>query len=265
MSNNWLSRPKPNPDAPLRLFCLPYAGGGVSIFRRWVTYLPDTVELCSVQLPGRETRISDEPFTDLRNLASTLADAIRPELKRPFALFGHSMGALVSYELARQLSTQYGLTPEHLFLSGRRPPHLQTKEPPLHTLGDRDFLLALDRRYGGVPSVMWQNDEFRSLMLPALRADIRLVETYQLATIEPLSCPITAYGGLEDRLVEREDLAAWSKYTSGSFAIRMFAGDHFYLNQAPVPLCDSVADELRRTRSKRNNIANQENHSAFVH
>ena len=242
--NSWMTCRKPIPQARLRLFCFPYAGGGVSIFRAWSDGLPADVEVCPVQLPGRGTRLMEPPFTRLSPLIQALAQALFPLLDKPFAFFGHSLGALVSFELARQLRRQYAVQPVRLFISADRAPQIPNRDPPVHNLPEGEFLLEL-RRLNGTPSEVLEDEELRQIMLPLLRADFAVYETYGYSTEPPLNCPISAFGGLQDHRVSRGDLEAWRDQTSVSFSLRMFPGDHFFLNTTQPVVLRALSQELR--------------------
>jgi medium-chain acyl-[acyl-carrier-protein] hydrolase len=243
-SDSWITRRKPSPQARLRLFCFPYAGGGVSIFRAWSDGLPADVEVCPVQLPGRGTRLMEPPFTRLSPLIEALTQALFPLLDKPFAFFGHSLGALVSFELARQLRRQYAVQPVRLFISADRAPQIPNRDPPIHSLSEGEFLVEL-RRLNGTPREVLEDEELRQIMLPLLRADFAVYETYGYRTEPPLNCPISAFGGLQDHRVNRGDLEAWRDQTSVSFSLRMFPGDHFFLNTTLPVLLRVLSQELR--------------------
>ena len=156
--NRWVSCFKPNPQAKLRLFCFHYAGGGASVFRTWSDSLPESVEVCAIELPGRGMRLRESPFTQLEPLVQHLASTLLPYLDKPFAFFGHSMGGLVSFELTRLLRTEYGVSPVHLFVSGHRAPQVPDPDPPIHTLPESEFLQEL-RRFNGTPEAVLKNAE----------------------------------------------------------------------------------------------------------
>jgi medium-chain acyl-[acyl-carrier-protein] hydrolase len=240
----WIVCRKPNPQARLRLFCFPYAGTGAAIFRNWSDGLPEDIEVCPVQFPGRGTRQMESPFTQLRPLVQALAHDLVPLLDRPFAFFGHSLGALVGFELARELSKQAGVQPVRLFVSGDRAPQLPSRHRPIHTLPAGEFLDEL-RRLNGTPSQVLENLELMQIMLPVLRADFSVYESYVYATEPPLKCFISGFGGLQDDRVSRTDLEAWRDQTSDSFSLRMFPGDHFYLNSTRPLLLQLLSQELR--------------------
>jgi medium-chain acyl-[acyl-carrier-protein] hydrolase len=226
--DRWLPRPRRGGDQPVRLFCLPYAGGGASIYRRWSEDFPPGIDVCPIHLPGRESRLMEPAFTDVAPLVASLAEALVPYLDRPFALFGHSMGGLIGFELTRHLARAGQPTPAHLFVSASRAPHLPRRGDDIHELSDAAFIDAV-RRMAGTPERVLQVPELVQLMLPGLRADFELVETYRYGAGEPLAGPISAFGGVGDDMVDRADLSSWAEQTSGPFALRMLPGNHFFL------------------------------------
>lgn len=232
MSDAWIQRFAPRPQAPVRLFCLTHAGASAAVYRPWALEMPPEVEVLAVQLPGHGHRMREPVLDRMEDIVRGVAQAMLPLLDRPFALFGHSMGAVVSAELARHLQEAEGRVPAHLFVSGRRPPHWPSPEPPLHTLSDTAFVDEIQRRYGGIPPEVAQQADVMALLLPALRADIRALETH-LAPVgrAPLGCPVSVFGGTQDPLTPREHLEGWRDETQGPFALRMLPGDHFYLAQ----------------------------------
>ena len=247
VSTPWITYYKPNPRARLRLFCFPYAGGGTAVFRAWVDKMPDTVEVCPVQLPGRETRLMEAPFNRLSTLVRAAAQALLPYLEKPFAFFGHSMGALVSFELARQLRRRHDLEPAHLFVSGRWPPQLPDKSDPNYDLPDAQFMKEL-QSLNGTPKEVLDHPALMALMLPMLRADFEVCQTYRYVDEPPLNCPLTVFGGLQDE-TDRKSLETWREQTTASFSLRMLPGDHFFLHTARAQLIRIVAQELSGTTS----------------
>jgi len=225
------------------LVCFAHSGAGASTFTPWATVLPPAIEVCAVQLPGRETRLAELPFTRLEPLLSALLDAIGPQLAgRAYAFFGHSMGALVSFELARRLQAQ-GAGPVHLFVSGHPAPHLPDREPPIHALPEDQFLARL-RQLNGTPPEVLEHPELRALLIPLLRADFAVCDHYTFTPGERLTCSLSAFGGLQDPHARRDELEAWRVHTCATFAVRLFPGDHFYLNSARPLLLRMVAREL---------------------
>jgi surfactin synthase thioesterase subunit len=247
----WLVRYRPGLHERLRLFCLPHAGTGASQFRAWQSQVPLDVAVYGVQLPGRESRLRERSYTRLSALVAALADVMSPHLDVPFALFGHSMGAWICFELARELRRRYDAAPVHLFVSGRRAPHLPSQHSALHRLSDADFVQALVQRYGGIPEMVLRDPELLQLFLPILRADLTLVETYQYAHEPPLDCPLTVFGGANDATVGPAELAAWSDETGGPFALRMLPGDHFFVQSAREAVLCTISAHLRRSMATR--------------
>jgi surfactin synthase thioesterase subunit len=233
----------PSAETRLRLLCFPYAGAGASIYWGWAAALPAGIELCPIQLPGREGRWMEPPITHFPSLIETLADVLQPLLTVPFAFFGHSMGAVISFELARQLRRSSGLSPVHLFLSAARAPHIPDPHPPIHQLGEAAFMNVL-WRLNAIPAQILQNAELMRLVLPCLRADLTLCETYRYRPEPPLPCPISTYGGQHDSKVAYAHLAAWRMHTQRAFTCRLFPGDHFFLMSARTSLLRVLADEL---------------------
>jgi medium-chain acyl-[acyl-carrier-protein] hydrolase len=233
------------PHVRLRLFCVPHAGGGTASFRRWARSFPPGVELVPVQLPGRESRVAELPFVRLAPLISALTEAVAPYLDTPFALFGHSMGALVCFELARYLRRAFGVLPSHLFVSGAPAPQLGTRHRTMHTLST-PALLAEVRQLGGTPDEVLGSDELMRMLVPVLRADLAIVETYRYFADAPLSCPLSVFGGLGDTRVARDELAAWRVQTSGQFALHMVPGEHFFAYDENGPVPHVVARALAR-------------------
>lgn len=243
--NPWLVVPKPLPKARMRLFCLPYAGGGTAVYNTWHRYLPDTVELVSVRLPGRESRLMERPFTQLDALLPELGAALAEVSDKPFALFGHSMGAMIAFELTRWLRREKRPLPAKLLVSGFRAPHLPPNRPPIHHLADAEFLAEM-KLLGGTPQEVLEHAELLKLMLPPLRADFTLVERYVWREERPLTLPITAFGTPNDPVATPAQLAAWQQHTSGAFATRLFSGDHFYLRKQTANLLAAVTAEITK-------------------
>ncbi len=247
--NLWVTCPRPNPQAKLRLFCFPYAGGSAWIFRTWSDRLPPYVEVCPIELPGRGRRLREPPFKQLKPLIQEIAHALLPYLDKPFALFGHSMGGLVSFELTRLLRRKYNLSPTHLFVSGRRAPQIPEPEPPIHTLPDPVFIEKL-RHLNGTPDQVLANEELMQLLLPILRADFAILETYVYASEPRLNCPLAVFGGLQDLEVSCDALEAWREQTNADFSLQMLPGDHFFLHSAQPLLLRTLYQTLHQLANR---------------
>lgn len=246
--SNWVIRSKLNPQAILRLFCFPYAGSSALVFRTWSEYLPASVEVCAVELPGRGTRFTETPFTCLKSLVEESAIALLPYLDKPFAFFGHSMGALVSFELSRLFRQKYSLSPLHLFVSAHRAPQIPNPNLPIYTLPEPALLQELCH-LNGTPKAVLENAELIQLLLPIFRADFEAIETYIYQAKPPLECPITAFGGLSDTQTNIEQLEAWANQTTAAFSLQMLKGDHFFLYSAQSQLLQYITQQLQSLAS----------------
>lgn len=242
-TENWLAYRRPNPRARLRLFCFPYAGGSASLFRTWPDDLPALIDVCPIQYAGRETRLSERPYTHMTPMVQALTRGLRPYLDMPFAFFGHSLGAMVSYELICQLRGEGQPEPIHLFASGCRAPQLPDPDPPIHALPEPEFITEL-RRLNGTPELVLQNAELMQLLMPVLRADFEIVGTYHYTNCGLLNCPISVFGGLGDHEASEADLNGWRELTRGAFTLRMFPGDHFFVHTARQSIVRIVAQVL---------------------
>jgi medium-chain acyl-[acyl-carrier-protein] hydrolase len=240
----WVQITKPNPRAALRLFCFPYAGGAAPIYRGWPELLPSFVEVCAVQPPGRERRLHEKAFSNLLALVEAAGPALRPYMDRPFAFFGHSMGAWISFELSRYLRRENLTQPLHLFASGCPAPHIKNRSAITHNLPDQEFLKEL-QHLKGTPKEALDHPDLMELMLPLLRADFSVTGTYEFSESDPLDVPITVFGGRADDHITQSDLEAWRSHTTGSCVLHMFPGDHFFLHTVQSELLRVLSRELR--------------------
>jgi medium-chain acyl-[acyl-carrier-protein] hydrolase len=239
----WISCPRPVAKPRLRLICIPYAGSGPVVYHPWVALMPPDVEMWGIRLPGRETRWREPAFTSLAPLVEALAEVLRPSLDTPFVLFGHSMGALISYELVHYWRGQNGPQPVHLMVSGHRAPHRPAINPKVHQADDTTFLNRL-KNLGGTPARFFEMEDLVRLTLPALRADFSVWENYQHEARPPLEIPLTTFGGRWDSEAREDDFHAWAQHTAGRFAIHLFNGDHFYFRTDLAPLMAHVQEVL---------------------
>jgi medium-chain acyl-[acyl-carrier-protein] hydrolase len=240
----WIAKPRPNPAARLRLLCFPHAGAGASAFAAWPSRLPPDVEVCAVQMPGREVRLNEPPVTRWDDALDQLSEALQPQLDRPFALFGHSLGALLAFEFIRRLRRDRRPGPVHLFVSGRRAPHLASDDPLTPTLSDEAFVTEL-RRLTGTPEDLLNSPEMLAIFLPLLRADLALAQAYAYREDVPLSMPISAYGGIDDEDVPVVKLQAWRRHTTSTFRHQIFPGGHFYLHDHRAAVLAELSHALR--------------------
>lgn len=233
--SRWFTTPRPQPSARWRLVCLPHAGAGASTYFAWGAALAAAgVEVRAVQYPGRESRLGEPLIPSAPALVAALADQW-PELAGdgPCALFGHSMGALLGYELALELARRGAAAPpRHLFLSGRNPPSSPPRTPSLRALPDHQFLAAVAARYGNLPPELLADAEMRALITPILRADFQLVDDYVGGAPGPIDVPLTIFGGTEDPFTSAAELGKWSGYTRGICRVQLIPGGHFFHQQA---------------------------------
>jgi len=243
--NPWLVWPQLKASARFQLICIPYAGGSAYIFNDWPKHLPDWVQICAIQLPGRGRRIKEPAFTQLSAIVPPLAEALLPYLGRRFAFLGQSMGALISFEVIRELRRIHKLRASHLFVSGCFAPHIPDPNP-LHSLPDQEFIGELKRLQAIAPAAL-DNSELMQLMLPTLRADCLVTETYAYQNDLPLECPITIFGGTEDTIAKEEDLEQWQRHTNGRFSRYIFPGKHFFFETAETSILQIVSREIGKT------------------
>lgn len=239
----------PISDPQMRLFCLHHAGGGASSYREWQPYFePLGVEIVPIQLPGRENRIS-EPFpVNVDELIMAMIEELQPYLDRPLAIWGHSMGAVLGYELALRLRLAEIAPVKCLLASAKEAPHIKVSLSKTIGLSDPEFIESV-RQYDGLPSAVLNEPEMLELVLPALRADFELCEQYQFHPSQPLDCPIYCYGGIQDKTVSHAGMMAWESLTSQSFTFRRFPGDHFYTKSQPGLLFKAIMQDLSKVLS----------------
>lgn len=243
IQNPWFPKLNSNPQAKLRLFCFPYAGGSTYIYDRWSDFIPDTIEICPIELPGRRKRFTEYPYQNLDSLLLNLSAALLPYLDKPFIFFGHSMGGLISFELTRLLRQKYNVSPVHLFISACRATQLPKSKPDIHHLSDRAFTNEIIR-LGGTPEAILNDKEMMDLILPTLKADFKVIETHVYHDQTPLNVPLTVFGGDGDTEVTLEELAAWQEQTTADFKLKMFSGGHFFIESERSHILESICDAL---------------------
>lgn len=238
----------PKESSDVRLFCFPFAGGGVTIFDGFLNLCPTWLDLQPVRLPGRESRISEPLITDIRKLAKILAHAILPYLDRPFAFLGICYGALVAYELSLEIFSQKNLLPARLFLTAAPLPCSFPCPNPIHALPDNVFIERL-KTAEGMPKETFDNPELLPIILPAVRGDFMAIENYvPEKVVQPLSVPFSLFGGRADRQVSQQDIENWSNYTTSTFESVFFDGGHFFYSDEEKKIMKIILEKLLEFR-----------------
>jgi medium-chain acyl-[acyl-carrier-protein] hydrolase len=239
--SRWLAYRRELPSPRLRLFCL--GGGGASLFSLWDQGMPAGVEVCPIQPPGRENRLGETPGTRVPRMVESLSEALAPLMDRPFALFGHSVGALTMFELARKLRRQGPRSPEWLFASGYPAPDLPQRRPAVSHLVPPAFWQAMYDHFD-MEAIVLQDRDLQSMLYPVLRADYELVETYAYREEAPLSIPLTIFGGSRDLETTKDELLAWQKHTTSRFRSRILEGNHMFISTQRIALVHELAQDL---------------------
>ncbi len=248
------------PEVRLRLFCFHYAGATAAIFRSWRKALPDWVQLIAVQLPGRDYRMSEPLLSDAEPVVAELAQAVPALLDRPFVFFGHSMGALIAFDLARILRER-GLRQPHLFVaSGRNAPQFRWRDAGVEALPD-DVFIATVRDYNGTPEALIDEPAMRDLWMPRLRADLTISATYRYEEQPPLGCPFLVLHGTDDGLVSDAGLRGWLTETSGPVRYVRYPGNHFFLHSDEQLVLADLSRELERLLAGSGDTAQAEQRS----
>ena len=239
----WIFRPEPRPDAPLRLYCFPSAGAAGHAYAAWPDRLPEIVDVCAIQLPGRGPRISELPITRMQPLVESACAALLPEWSRgPFALYGHSLGSLAAFEVARHLRRIGGPRPEALFLSGRQAPQQPGESFSLAEASDDELWEEL-RSYNGTPDELLDDPEVRNYFLPILRADFEIVGNYRFEPGPPLDVPLWIAIGLDDASTPLGSETGWQEQTTADCVFRHYEGEHFFIHsQADLFLAELASD-----------------------
>lgn len=222
-----------------RLFCFSYAGGSAAPYLAWQAALPPAVEVCAVQLPGRGPRLLEPPLRSMSGLVDVLAPVVAREADLPFALFGHSLGGLLAFELARHFQRNGMPMPQRLFVSASSAPGQRSNPKRLHALGD-DALIEALRDYNGTPPAALADRELMALLLPAIRADFAVVDTYRYAAGAPLDIPISVLAGRQDRHVAPASLQGWQGETRAACTTHWFDGDHFFIHAQQRAVVDCI-------------------------
>lgn len=251
LDSPWLMRYGRNPGASVRLFCFHCAGGSASEFRSWPAHLPAKIELVAVQLPGREGRVKDAFIATMGDLAEGVVEAMTPLLDKPYAIFGHSFGALGGFEVIRELRRRRLYQPFLFMPAGRQGPHVKENKPPIAWLPEKAFIEELWKDYGDHMGPILESDELRAAFLPQIQADFALCETYRYCDEQRLDCRIVAFAGVSEKDLETDALNAWSAHTSRSFHPRRFPGDHFFIRQSQGLVLEAIRQEIVSARRER--------------
>jgi surfactin synthase thioesterase subunit/aryl carrier-like protein len=250
--DKWIIRTKKVDNPRLRLFCLPYFAGGASIFSNWHEFLPDDIEVCAVQFPGREERGDEKAFDDVNKLVSKMTEVIEPLLTTPCAFYSHSSGAGVALELTKHLNRELDVQPTKFMVGGWRAPHLESPFKFLEAIAEdevykeknipniKNHLRSLE-----IPSEVIDNDAVFNEMLPALRADILLGKKYKFIDDEPLNCPLTAFAGADDSVFTEDQVRGWDQHTSSEFKFQVVPGGHLFCRDNKEELLEIVTEELK--------------------
>ncbi|EBI6201050.1 thioesterase [Salmonella enterica subsp. enterica serovar Infantis] len=243
MTELWVMRETGQDQREKRLFCFPYAGAGASVYRDWATHVPENVQICRIQLPGRENRLNEPAFTQLEPLVSRLLEAMAPLITdKQFVLFGHSMGGILVFELCRRLAQQGGPLPEKVFLSATRPPHLADPSP-LHHLPDPEFIEALRIR-GGTAEAMLSSPVFLEIFAPALRCDLMIAESWHQPNTPPLPVQLVVLNGRQDNIVKVAGREVWQRYSTVEPWVIDFDGGHFFIHSHAQAVRQAVFSRL---------------------
>lgn len=242
-STPWLPHAGQCEASRLRLFCFSYAGGGTAVFQRWRTQLAPQIEVCPVLTPGREGRFREDCIDDFDTMVSHIITAITPWLDQPFAFYGHSMGSLLAHAITQQLRKKHLPKPLHLFVAAHRAPHLKYRFPSVQAASN-DRVVAWLNRFQGIPEAILDNEDIMKIMLPRLRADLAVCESFQYRDTDVLDCPITAFSATEDTIVTNADIADWHTHTRAEFELIEIEGPHLFIRDSHNPCLSIIQKRL---------------------
>ena len=240
---------EPRHEARIRLFCFPYAGGGAGLYRRWASEMPEYIEVVAVEPPGRQTRFSEPPVRDLTEMIDALIDATDALLHKPYATFGYSLGSIVSIEFVRAALQRKMPPPLHMFCSAHRAPHIKPRRDLIHTLPEHELVRRLVEM-GGTPIELVTQPEWLRPFLNAIRADLRIAESYRASLPFTLPVRLSVFGGKDDSEVEFASLRAWETYSEGPFKLRLIEGGHFFIHTAATEVMAYILADLSWLHAK---------------
>lgn len=241
--STWLPFWQPRLDARVRLLCFPYSGRGARLYRSWERVLGAHIELCSVQLPGRETRIREPRVVRMSPLVDAMMNSIIEILDKPFVVFGYSAGALIAFEIASRISRCRPDMLAGLIVASRPGPDLKPERKVIHSLTEAAFIEYI-LNLGGTSAEVLADPELRNIVLPILRSDFELAETYEYLPSRPLDCPIFVYAGEDDQYLTNRDCQAWQSHSTREVKIRFFKGGHFFIEECGEELIDNIAADV---------------------
>ena len=251
--SRWVTQPNPRPDAKVRLFCFPYAGSSAVVTYKYLAdNLPEFIEVCPVEFPGRGTRMGEKLIDNIEEILSNISISIDEWLDKPFMFFGHSMGALISYELIFKIYEKYNKLPLKLYVSAHKAPFLERGGPIMHKLEKEQFVSEL-KQMNGIAKELFEHSELMELMLPIIRNDYAVCENYNYKQKKKLDVPITAFGGTDDKDVKEEHLKEWAKVTTSEFNHFLLEGDHFFIVKEKKKFLNIFSKILVNDISKINN------------
>jgi medium-chain acyl-[acyl-carrier-protein] hydrolase len=239
---------QPKPDAAMRLLCFPHAGGGPTAFFPWIALLAPEIECVSIQYPGRGQRFWEEPFTSISDLVGEIVGCMAEIADKPFALYGHSFGGLVAFELARSLRRLGSPAPVHLFVGASRPPHMGPFLPTIHMLSEDEFVEVVQARYGGIPAAIYQDREVLNLFMAPMRADFTAYELYHLPPEAPIGVPITAFAATGDQVATPSSMQEWARHTNVAFDLEILPSGHFFPRDSIVSVVQTIRNQILERR-----------------
>lgn len=250
---NWYLEYKKNPQASIRLFCFHHSGGGASLYFPWIDHLSPDIEMIAVQLPGRESRYGEPLTNNLKDITAKLGEEFRFYKDKPFFVFGHSLGALISFEFIKSIYQLYALYPCHMIVSATKAPHLPFRMKHLSQLDDKTLKEEL-KAYNGIDERILNNDELLDLFLPIIRSDFSISESYFSTNSAPLPCDLLVLSGSQDQTVSKEEILEWSAYTIGKFKHISFSGEHFFIKdhqKSILELINQIGDNFTQSQTIR--------------
>lgn len=253
--DKWVVVRKPNPNAKYRLFCFPYMGGGATAFNQWPDYIPEDVEVCAIQYPGREERMDERPFDNVEELVKMMAEVLQPMFDKPFSFYGHSIGAGISFKLAHYLETNYNTSPDRLFVGGWIAPHLRSPFEIIENMKEDEIMsekgkpqIYMHLRNLEISEDVLNNEKLMDEMMPSIRADILLGKRYKYTENKPLSCPIVAFAGDNDTVFTVEQVKAWEEHTNNKFDFNVINGGHLFIRDNKEIVPKQISNYLKKAK-----------------